>query len=172
MSAMRLATIAFLAAASGLVALPACETKTAETTAAAPSGPVSPESTVPVKPEKEPEHVQVQHILVAFDRAERSKSTRKRDEAEALAKQLFERARKGEDFDALVKEFTDDAYPGIYDIANDGVRADTSHGEFPRARMAAAFGNVGFAISPGNIDMAPYHMQDSPFGWHIIKRLK
>ena len=172
MSAVRLATIAYLAAASALVALPACETKTTETTAAAPSGPVTPESTVPVKPEKEPEHVQVQHILVAFDRAERTKSTRKRDDAEALAKRLLERARNGEDFNALVKEFTDDAYPGIYGIANDGVRADTSHGEFPRSKMAAAFGSIGFAISPGNVDMAPYQMQDSPFGWHIIKRLK
>ena len=35
--------------------------------------------------------------------------------------------------------------------------------------MVPAFGNVGFAISPGNIGMAEYDAKDSPYGWHIIK---
>jgi len=47
-----------------------------------------------------------------------------------------------------------------------------AQGEYPRDRMVSAFGNVGFAISPGNIGIADYDPADSPFGWHIIKRLK
>jgi hypothetical protein len=31
---------------------------------------------------------------------------------------------------------------------------------------------VGFAISVGNIGMADHDPQTSPYGWHIIKRLK
>jgi hypothetical protein len=38
--------------------------------------------------------------------------------------------------------------------------------------MVPAFGNVGFSISPGNIGIADYDATASPFGWHIIKRLK
>jgi len=38
--------------------------------------------------------------------------------------------------------------------------------------MVPAFGNVGFAISVGNVDIADYDPNTSPYGWHIIKRLK
>ena len=44
--------------------------------------------------------------------------------------------------------------------------------EFQREQMVPAFGNVGFAISVGNIDIANFDPQTSPYGWHIIKRLK
>ena len=119
------------------------------------------------------EHILVQHVLVGFQGSVPGKNiTRTQAQAEQLANEILTRAKAGEDFGTLVQQYTDDAYPGVYAMANDGVRADTSHDEYPRAKMAAAFGNVGFAISPGNVDMAPYHMQDSPFGWHVIKRLR
>jgi hypothetical protein len=38
--------------------------------------------------------------------------------------------------------------------------------------MVPAFGNVGFNISPGNIGIADYDPQTSPYGWHVIKRLQ
>ena len=50
--------------------------------------------------------------------------------------------------------------------------ATPAQGEFPCGGMAKAFGNVGFNISPGNIDIADYDPDKSPFGYHIIKRLK
>jgi parvulin-like peptidyl-prolyl isomerase len=45
-------------------------------------------------------------------------------------------------------------------------------GEYPREGMVPAFGNVGFALNVGEIGIADFDPQTSPFGWHIIKRLK
>jgi len=127
--------------------------------------------TMPVKPEALPQHVQVQHILIGFAGSVPGKAiTRSKEEAKTLAYQILERARKGEDFDELVREYTDDSPPGIYGMAGAGVAP--AAGEYSRSGMVPAFGNVGFSISPGNIGIADYDATASPFGWHIIKRLK
>jgi len=123
---------------------------------------------------KAPEQVRASHILLHVD------ENAKEDEVKAkrtAADKILTRAKKGEDFDALVKQYTDDQAPGIYRMANNGVTPltnaeDPNQSERPRNGMVPAFGNVGFAISPGNIEIAEYDLQDSPFGWHIIKRLK
>jgi hypothetical protein len=61
---------------------------------------------------EEPERVTVQHILIAFKGSIPNENvTRTEDEAKILAKEIFKRAKKGEDFDALVKEYTDDQHP-------------------------------------------------------------
>lgn len=120
---------------------------------------------------KEAEHIEVQHILISFKGSIPKPSvTRSQEEAQALAQEVFERAKKGEDFDTLVKEFTDDAYPGRYSMSNTGVQPD--QGEYPRERMVAAFGDVGFRLKVGEVGMAAYDPETSPYGWHIIKRTK
>jgi len=127
--------------------------------------------TMPVKPAVAPAHVTVQHILIGFAGSVPGKGiTRTQAQAKELAYQILERARKGENFDELVKKYTDDSPPGIYKMSATGA----NHGadEFPREQMVPAFGNVGFNISPGNIGIADYDPKASPFGWHIIKRLK
>ena len=127
--------------------------------------------TMPVKPAVEPEHVQVQHILIGFAGSIPGKGiTRTKEEAKKLAYEILEKARSGEDFDALVRQYTEDSPPGIYGMSGKGV--SPGQGEYPRDQMVPAFGNVGFAISPGNIGIADYDPQTSPYGWHIIKRLK
>ena len=127
--------------------------------------------TMPVKPATAPQHVQVQHILIGFSGSVPGKTiTRSKEEAKTLAYQVLERARKGEDFDELVRQYTDDSPPGIYGMSEKGLQPGP--GEYPRDGMVAAFGNVGFNISVGNIGIADYDPQQSPFGWHIIKRLK
>jgi len=127
--------------------------------------------TTPVKPEVLPTHIQVQHILIGFSGSVPGKNiTRTKDEAKTLAYQVLDRARKGENFDELVRQYTDDSPPGIYGMSGIGIAPQS--GEFPRDRMVPAFGNVGFSISPGNIGIADFNPQASPFGWHIIKRLK
>jgi parvulin-like peptidyl-prolyl isomerase len=35
-----------------------------------------------------------------------------------------------------------------------------------------AFGEVGFRLIPGEIGVATFHPVKSPYGYHIIKRLK
>jgi parvulin-like peptidyl-prolyl isomerase len=96
--------------------------------------------------------------------------TRTQDQAKTLAYQLLDKAKSGADFDQLVRDNTDDAPPGIYSMSNLGVTP--ADGEYPREGMVPAFGNIGFKLQVGEIGIADYDPQTSPFGWHIIKRLK
>ena len=123
--------------------------------------------------EDEPERVEVQHILISFKGAiPDEKVTRTREEAEVLAKELFARAKAKEDFDALVKEYTDDQHPGIYRMSNIGITPDSANKEYPREKMVKAFGDVSFSLRVGEVGMAGYDPATSKYGWHIIKRLK
>ena len=117
--------------------------------------------------------ITVQHVLIGFQGSVPGKPiTRTRDEAKTLAEELFQKAKAGEDFDAMVKQYTDDSHPGIYSMADSGIPADPAKGVYPRNGMIPAFGNVGFALKAGEIGMAAYDEQASPYGWHIIKRIK
>jgi hypothetical protein len=119
----------------------------------------------------EPEVVVVQHLLIGFKRSvEGKKIDRTKQQAEALAAKLLERARAGEDFDALVREFTDDSPPGIFTVTNDG--APRRSGASTRDSMVRRFGDVAFALAVGEFGLAAYHPSDSPYGWHVIKRLE
>jgi hypothetical protein len=121
----------------------------------------------------EPDYITVQHILIGFEGSVPGKEiTRTQGEAGVLATELFERAKGGEDFDALVKEYTDDAHPGIYKMANTGAEADMASQVFPRQGMVPAFGDVGFVLEVGEIGLATYDPNTSPYGWHIIKRVE
>ena len=122
---------------------------------------------------QEPEHISVQHVLIAFQGSiPDAKVTRTKAEAEALANLVFDRAQKGEDFGSLVKQFTDDEYPGIYGMSNFNAAPDASKKEYPRAKMVKSFGDVGFSLPVGGIGLAVYDPKDSKYGWHIIKRLE
>lgn len=127
-----------------------------------------------IQEKAEPEHVVVQHILIAFRGSlpNDQKVTRSQADAEKLALQIFERAKAGEDFEAMVKTYTNDSYPGIYKMSNRGVPPDRSKGEFSRTGMVKAFGDVSFGLEPGGVGLAVYDPATSRFGWHIIKRLE
>jgi hypothetical protein len=121
----------------------------------------------------EPDYVTVQHILIGFAGSVPGKDvTRSKLEAQVLAEDILKKAKAGEDFDALVKEFTDDSHPGIYKMANRGIPADMAKNVYSRDGMVAAFGDVGFPLEVGEIGMAAHNPQKSPYGWHIIKRLE
>jgi hypothetical protein len=123
--------------------------------------------------ETEPDHITVQHILISFKGSiPKEDVTRTRAEAESLALEVFERAKKGEDFDSLVKEFTDDQHPGIYSMSNIGVPPDESKGEYSRERMVKVFGDVGFKLKVNAIGLGEYDPEKSKYGWHIIMRIK
>lgn len=121
----------------------------------------------------ETERVTVQHILIAFKGSlPDPKVTRSKEEAEKIALQIFERAKAGEDFAAMVKMYTNDSYPGIYKMTNKGVTPDKSKQEYSRTGMVRAFGDVGFSLEVGGVGLAVYDPATSKYGWHIIKRLK
>ncbi|MBI5837467.1 MAG: peptidylprolyl isomerase [Candidatus Eisenbacteria bacterium] len=127
--------------------------------------------TIPVKPAQPPSHIQVQHILIGFKGSVPGKPiTRTLEEAKKLAYDILQRARDGEDYDKLVAKYTDDQAPGVYGMSNNGVAP--AQGEYPRNGMVPAFGNVGFELSVGNIGIADYDKANSPFGFHIVKRVK
>ncbi|MFC2156746.1 peptidylprolyl isomerase [Acidobacteriota bacterium] len=122
---------------------------------------------------KELESVTVQHILISFKGADpRIDVERTREEAKMLARQIFERAKSGETFDALVKEYTDDSHPGIYTMKNFNFAVDSSRGEFKREKMVKAFGDVSFKLKIGEIGMTEFNDVTSKYGWHIIKRIE
>ncbi len=127
--------------------------------------------TIPVKPATPPAHIQVQHILIGFKGSVPGKPiTRSLEEARRLAYEILQRARDGEDFGKLVEKYTDDQAPGIYGMANTDVTP--AQGEYPRKGMVPAFGDVGFELSVGNISIADYDKKTSPYGFHVIKRIK
>lgn len=120
----------------------------------------------------EPEQVTVQHILISFGRKIPGKKVdRSKDEARALAQELFERAKAIDDpaeFTKLVEEYTDDSPPGIYVLVNDD--APIVPNAKKRRDMVARFGDVAFSLEVGEVGLAEYHGGLSPYGWHIIKR--
>lgn len=122
---------------------------------------------------KEPDHVTVQHILIAFKGSIPKDSVKRAQfEAELLVKEIFKRAKKDQDFDKLVKNYSDDQYPGIYRMSNFDVEPDESEGEYPRSKMVKAFGDLSFKLSVGEIGLAEYDPETCKYGWHIIKRIE
>ncbi len=114
------------------------------------------------KPEQADEYIEIQHVLISFEGAPRMRGiTRSKDEAKALAQKVYAEAIGGGDFDELVKQHTNDSAPGIYPMTKAG-----------RSAMVKSFGDVGFRLKVGEIGVSPWDLTASPFGWHIIKRLK
>lgn len=122
------------------------------------------------KKNKNPDVVTVQHVLISFQGKTDKPVERSKKQAEKLAWEIFDRAEAGEDFDALVEEYTDDSHPGIYKMTNRGAAQLPGHST--RDGMAVSFGDVSFKLDVGEIGMAKFHAELSPFGWHIIKRLE
>ena len=119
----------------------------------------------------EPDKIKVQHCLIGFEGSVRGKNiTRTKEEAKKLAHEILESARKGEDFDALVKKYTDDSHPGIYGMTNRG--KPSASGYLPRDGMVRAFGDVGFPLKVGELGIADFEPARSPYGWHVIKRIE
>jgi parvulin-like peptidyl-prolyl isomerase len=177
---------------------------------------------------QEPDKITIQHCLVSFKETP-VQAERSQEEAQELAAKVLERARAGEDFSALVREFSDDPspedhpQPGTYLMLNNGVegmdfgqvisdlngRAAAKEEELkkamddgsmeldaaqaqmesfvaelqaeaekmqsstphPRAAMVPGFGDVGFSLAEGEVGIAEFDAEKSPFGWHVIKRL-
>lgn len=119
----------------------------------------------------EPQRVEVQHILIAFEGSLPGRDLdRSLDKARELAKKVEAKAKHEKDFEALVRAYSDDQIPGIYRLANSGLKPKTD--EFARQKMVQAFGDLAFSLKPGEVGMTEFHPTNSPYGFHIIKRLK
>ncbi len=125
----------------------------------------------------EPKAITIQHILIGFKNGTIPGVERSKEEAAALVDTLMAEIADGADFDKLVKQHTDDSHPGIYHMVNTGEQGDMTSKDqsewvFKRDEMVAAFGNAGFILDIGEVGVAQYDDAASPYGWHIVKRLK
>ena len=120
---------------------------------------------------KEPDHIEVDHILIAVSGPRMQNVKRTPVEAEKLARKLMSDLKSGDgDWASLKRRYSGDPPPGgPYRLANNGVRP-TDNKEYPRGQMVPAFGNVGFKLEVGEIGLADYDTATSPYGYHIIKR--
>lgn len=94
------------------------------------------------------ELVKASHILINFGS--------NKDSAKAFASQILSRAKKGEDFAVLAKEYSQD--PGSKDRGGE-------YDYFPKGQMVKPFEDACFNNAPGSI-VGPV---ETDFGYHIIK---
>jgi hypothetical protein len=137
------------------------------------------------RPEIDVDEVSVQHCLIGV-RSDGGLGNRPRlsqFEAEQKAAVLLKQARNGADFRLLVLENTydhisDTDNPGVYGLVRSNLprseRApvDSATGRYYRDDMVTAFWKVAWRLKVGEIGVTEKSEADSPFGYHIIKRLK
>ena len=102
-----------------------------------------------------PEMVRASHILFSTADAGRELSEEKKKEKKAQTEKILERARKGEDFGALAKEFSED--PGSKEAGGEYT--------FPRGKMVPEFEAAAFSLKTNEIS----DIVTTQFGYHIIK---
>ena len=101
---------------------------------------------------KKPEEVRARHILISVDaKADEAQKVEARKKIENIQQRL----RKGEDFSALAKEFSQ-----CPSSARGG-----DLGYFRRGQMAKPFEEAAFALKPGEVS----DIVGTQFGYHIIK---
>jgi hypothetical protein len=105
------------------------------------------------------ERVSASHILVRYKGSLRATPDIKRskEDAKKLASEIAAKAKKGQDFAALAKQYSED--PGNKDKGG-------ALGAFTRPDMTKPFSDAAFALKPGQTSDAV----ETEFGFHIIKR--
>jgi peptidyl-prolyl cis-trans isomerase C len=109
---------------------------------------------------EQPERVRASHVLITTKDPATGEdlSADKKKERKELADKVLARAKAGEDFGKLAKEFSDD--PGSRDKGGEYT--------FPRGQMVPEFENAAFALDTSKIS----DIVTTPYGYHIIKTLE
>lgn len=110
------------------------------------------------RPKVAGDKITVQHVLIAFQGAQRATVTRTKDEAKVLAQKVWTEARSGINFKDLMAMHSTDSGPGEYEMG--------------RNEMVPGFREMAWRLEVDEIGVAPFHQTESPYGWHIIKRIK
>jgi len=113
-------------------------------------------------PEKfaQPEMVRASHVLITTKDpvTRQDMSNEQKTAKKATAEKVLARARKGEDFAALVKEFSED--PGSKDKGGEYT--------FPRGQMVPEFEAAAFSLNSNQVS----DIITTAYGFHIIKLLE
>jgi parvulin-like peptidyl-prolyl isomerase len=122
----------------------------------------APAPTPPPAPTPSPaaqERIGASHVLIQYKGSLRAgpNVTRSKDEAKKLAADIAAKAKKGQDFAGLAKQYSDE--PGAKDRAG-------SLGKFGRGQMVKPFEEAAFALKPGDVS----GIVETDFGFHVIKR--
>jgi NIMA-interacting peptidyl-prolyl cis-trans isomerase 1 len=139
---------------------PSVTTFAAPPSAAAPSASIFAPAPAPAPTATAaPTQIAAQHILVAYRGAERAPSgvTRSKAQAKARAAEADTKAKAGEDFTALVAEYSDD--PGAKERLG-------SLGKFSRDKMDKSFSDAAFMLRLDEVS----DVVETRFGFHVIKR--
>jgi peptidyl-prolyl cis-trans isomerase NIMA-interacting 1 len=132
------------AQATSKIAPPPAASSAAASTSGAASGPV--------------EEIAAQHVLIMFKGVKNSKGvTRSKADAKKLAEEVRDKARKGDDFSALVTQYSEDS------VTKEGLG---SLGKFKRPEMVKEFSDAAFALAVGGVS----DPVETGFGYHVIKR--
>jgi hypothetical protein len=125
----------------------------------ASTDPNAPKPLDPAVLASEPSEISARHLLVSYKDALRAAPGigRSKAEARARAEEAQKRAAAGEDFTALVKQYSDE--PGAADRGGD-------LGKFDRQSMVPAFANAAFALKVGEVSQ----VVETQFGFHVIMR--
>lgn len=116
--------------------------------------------------------VKIQHVLISFGDLLPGKTIQRTlEEAEKLAQEVLKKSKlPGADFEALVKEYSDDRAPGIYFLSDRGQELEGD--DIPRDQMVKDFGDMSFSLNVNEVGLVMYNKESSPFGFHVIKRLE
>ncbi len=106
---------------------------------------------------EQPEKVRAAHILISTKDSATNQdfSPEKKMEKKKLAEKVLQRAKKGEDFGKLAKEFSED--PGSKEAGGEYT--------FPRGQMVPEFEAAAFSMKTNQIS----ELVETSFGYHIIK---
>lgn len=102
---------------------------------------------------KQPEQVKARHILIKVDEKDDLKV---QSAALKRIQEVQEKIKKGEDFAALAKEYSED--PGSKETGGD-------LGFFSKETMVTEFSKVAFSLKPGEVS----EVIKTAFGYHLIK---
>lgn len=145
-----------------VAALTACGSQTTEADAPAEqagdtgSGATTPPPATP--PPDKPVWLAASHVLIQYESAERVAAgvSRSKEEALALAEEVAAKAKSGEDFAALAKQYSD----------GPSAPKGGSLGRFASTRMVPPFSNACMALEVGETS----DVVETQFGYHIIRR--
>lgn len=115
-----------------------------------------PESVIRDEFDKQKEQVKASHVLISYKGARGGKSTRTKEQALALAREVSKKAKSGEDFAALAEKYSDD--PSAKQNKGD-------LGFFTWGRMVPEFQEAAFKMKPGEVS----DPVETGYGFHVIK---